>query len=98
MTRADPHRVFLLLQTDPGCAGDAQTFLRAAADICEVAATSGPFDLIVTADVTGSVGLERLVRTCRRAPGLARLSRCLVNGAEHAVSSPSSNTQETVAS
>ncbi|GAC1533007.1 MAG: hypothetical protein NVS3B1_27260 [Marmoricola sp.] len=68
--------VFLLLQTDPGCAGDAAEFLRSRSTVAEVAATSGPFDLIVTADVRDSVGLEHVVGECRRAPGLVRLSCC----------------------
>ena len=69
-------RVFLLLQTDPGRAAEARDYLRSTAGICDVAATSGPFDLIVTAEVAGAAGLERLVGSCRRAPGLTRLSRC----------------------
>jgi DNA-binding Lrp family transcriptional regulator len=68
--------VFLLLQTDPGRAGDAAEFLRARESVGEVAATSGPFDLIVTADVRDSAGLEHIVGECRRAPGLVRLSCC----------------------
>jgi hypothetical protein len=73
---ADPRRVFLLLQTDPGRAGEAQSFLRATPGISDVAATSGPFDLIATAEVGGTAALERLLGECRRAPGLSRLSRC----------------------
>jgi hypothetical protein len=73
---ADPRRVFFLLQTDPGRAGEAQTFLQATAGISTVAATSGPFDLIATAEVGGTVALERLVGECRRTPGLTRMSRC----------------------
>jgi hypothetical protein len=72
----DPRRVFLLLQTDPGRAGEAQTFLQATPGISDVATTSGPFDLIATAEVGGAVALERLVGECRRTPGLTRLSRC----------------------
>ena len=69
-------RVFLLLQTDPGRAGDAHEFLRGTPGISSVAATSGAFDVIATAHVADSVELERLVGECRRAPGLTRLSRC----------------------
>jgi hypothetical protein len=69
-------RVFLLVQTDPGRVSDAEAFLRTTAGITDVAATSGPFDLIATAHVTSTSGLDRLVSECRRAPGLARLNRC----------------------
>jgi hypothetical protein len=72
----DSRRVFLLLQTDPGRAVEAREFLRGTAGIADVAATSGPFDLIVTAEVAGTSSLEKLVGECRRAPGLTRLSRC----------------------
>jgi hypothetical protein len=68
--------VFLLLQTDPGRAGDAAAFLRGRDSVADVAATSGPFDVIVTADVSDSAGLEHVVGECRRAPGLVRLSCC----------------------
>jgi hypothetical protein len=69
-------RVFLLMQTDPGRADDARNYLRTTPGVSDIAATSGPFDLIVTAEVAGSAGLEHLVGECRRTPGLARLSRC----------------------
>lgn len=69
-------RIFLLLQTDPGRAGEAHEYLQRRAGIRDVATTTGPFDLIVTAEVAGAAGLERLVGECRRAPGLTRLSRC----------------------
>ncbi|MCU1590129.1 MAG: Lrp/AsnC ligand binding domain [Frankiales bacterium] len=74
-------RVFLLLQTDPGRAADAQQFLQGTPGISEIAATSGPFDLIVTAEVAGTAGIERLVGECKRTPGLTRLSRCQSVGA-----------------
>lgn len=69
-------RAFLLLQIDPGRALEARDFLHGAEGISELAATTGPFDVIVVADVADSVELERLVAQCRRAPGLTRLSRC----------------------
>ena len=72
----ETHRVFLLLQTDPGRALEARDFLQGARGISEVAATSGPFDLIIVAEVADSSELERVVAECRRAPGLTRLSRC----------------------
>ncbi|GAC1607913.1 MAG: hypothetical protein NVS3B26_02760 [Mycobacteriales bacterium] len=68
--------VFLLLQTDPGRAADAAQFLRSRDGVADVTTTSGPFDLIVTADVSDPVGLEHVVGACRRAPGLVRLSCC----------------------
>jgi DNA-binding Lrp family transcriptional regulator len=73
---AGTHRVFLLVQIDPGRAAEAHEFLQATPGISDVTATSGPFDLIALAEVAGSAGLERLVGECRRAPGLTRLSRC----------------------
>jgi len=76
-------RVFLLLQTDPGRAEEAQGFLRATPGIAEVATTSGPFDLIATADVGSAESLEHLVGECRRAPGLTRLSRCQTAALTH---------------
>lgn len=76
MTNDAARRVFLLLQTEPGRAAEAQAFLSTTASIREVAMTSGPFDVIVTAEVVGTAGLEHLVGECRRAPGLMRLSRC----------------------
>jgi hypothetical protein len=69
-------RVFLLLQIDPGRALEARDFLQDADGISDVAATSGPFDLIVVADSVNYVELEHLVAECRRTPGLSRLSRC----------------------
>lgn len=68
--------VFLLLQTDPGRAGDAADFLRSRGTVADVAATSGPFDLIATAEVSDTAGLEQVLGECRRAPGLVRLSCC----------------------
>lgn len=91
-----PRRVFFLLQTDPGRAREAHQFLQSTTGVAEVAATSGPFDLIVTADVADTAGFERLVRVCRRAPGLSRLSRCQSVGSERLlISSPIGNTAET---
>jgi hypothetical protein len=69
-------RAFLLLQIDPGRALEARDFLRGAYGVSDLAATSGPFDLILVADVSDNSALERLVAECRRAPGLTRLSRC----------------------
>ena len=69
-------RVFLLLQIDPGRALEARDYLQGAGGISDVAATSGPFDLIVVADRVNHVELEHLVAECRRTPGLSRLSRC----------------------
>jgi uncharacterized protein with GYD domain len=78
--QADLQRVFLLVQTDPGRTAEAHRFLEATVGISDVTATSGPFDLIATAEVAGAAGLERLVGDCRRAPGLVRLSRCQSTG------------------
>ncbi len=69
-------RVFLLLQIDPGRSLEARDFLQGTEGISELASTTGPFDVIVVADVADSVELERLVAQCRRGPGLTRLSRC----------------------
>lgn len=69
-------RVYLLVQTDPGRQGEAHGFLQSAAAVTEVSATSGPFDLIVTAEVAGPTELSRLVSACRLTPGLVRVSRC----------------------
>jgi hypothetical protein len=76
MAAGTSSRVFFLLQTDPGWADAAGAFLRGTDGVAQVAATTGPFDLIVTAEVDSTVDLERLVGVCRRAPGLVRLSRC----------------------
>lgn len=71
-------RVYLLVQIVPGGQGEAHAFLQQAAGVVEVSATSGPFDLIITAEV-GQAGLSRLVGVCRRTPGLVRISRCKAN-------------------
>ncbi|MDT7573490.1 MAG: hypothetical protein QOE05_3664 [Actinomycetota bacterium] len=75
-------RVFLLLQIDPGRALEARDFLLGTDGISELAATTGPFDVIVVADIADTVEVERLVAQCRRAPGLTRLSRCQAAAAE----------------
>jgi DNA-binding Lrp family transcriptional regulator len=80
-TWVSSHRMYLLVQTDPGRAPDAQAFLVGMPGIREVVTTSGPFDLIVAADAPDTARLEHVVAQCRRTPGLARLSRChLVGG------------------
>ena len=72
-------RVYLLVQTDPGRQADAHAFLQQAPEVLEVSATSGPFDLIVTAEADPPA-LSRLVGVCRRTPGLVRISRCEARG------------------
>lgn len=69
-------RVFLLVQVEPGLRAAAQSFLQGAPGAVEVSATSGPYDLIVTAEAGGPDAVSRLVAACRRTPGLVRINRC----------------------
>jgi len=68
-------RATLLLQADPGRAGEVASFVAGLPAVTEAAVTSGPYDVIATIDLTGE-GLDRVVRQARRAPGLCDLRVC----------------------
>lgn len=72
MTAARAH---LLLQAEPGCAGDVARFVAALPAVATVVQTSGPFDVIAVV-VGGEDALARTLAAVRRAPGLWTVRTC----------------------
>lgn len=64
----------LLLQTDPGRAGDVAEQVARLASVTEAMVTSGPYDVIALVD--GSVDVALVLAQVKRTPGLARLCVC----------------------
>ena len=74
MTLVVPHAL-LLLQADPGRADEVASYVSALPAVTETAVTSGPYDVIVTIDLTDEP-LAAVVRRARRAPVLCDLRVC----------------------
>lgn len=68
-------RAHLLLQAEPGCAGDVARLVAALPAVETVVQTSGPFDVIAVV-VGGEDALARTLAAVRRAPGLWTLRTC----------------------
>ncbi len=64
----------LLLQTDPGRAGDVAAHVGALAVVSQAFITSGPYDVIAT--LGPDVDVPHALAQVKRAPGLARLCVC----------------------
>jgi uncharacterized protein with GYD domain len=71
-----PARAHLLLQVDPGRAGEAAAFLAGLPGVVEAVATSGPYDVVAVVEAAGEPGVQRAVARARRTPGLAVLRTC----------------------
>jgi nitrate reductase NapAB chaperone NapD len=69
-------RAHLLLQAEPGRAAEVVRHVATVAEVREVTATSGPFDVIAVVDVEREGDLARALGRVRRAPGLVALRVC----------------------
>ncbi len=65
----------LLLQADPGRAGDVARYLAGLPAVVETTVTSGPYDVIARVDLTADE-LSHVLVAARRAPGLCGVRVC----------------------